>query len=93
MWLDVVRASTREVAKIFQLLYDVEAVSGTGSGTYLGAINQTACISNNNGNMSGSSETLSRKIENSSIVNALLSSTMSNHLTDNESGIGSIGSI
>jgi hypothetical protein len=87
---DVVRASTREVAKIFQLLYDVEAVSGSGSGTYLGAINQTASISNN-GNMSGSSETLSRKIENSSIVNALLSSTMSNHLTDNESGISSIG--
>lgn len=34
---DVVRAGTRDVAKIFQILYDVNAVSGPGSYTYLGA--------------------------------------------------------
>lgn len=34
---DVVRAGTRDVAKIFQILYDVDAVSGPGSYTYLGA--------------------------------------------------------
>ena len=34
---DVVRAGTRDVAKIFQILYDVDAVSGQGSFTYLGA--------------------------------------------------------
>jgi hypothetical protein len=34
---DVVRAGTRDVAKIFQILYDVNAVNGPGSYTYLGA--------------------------------------------------------
>jgi hypothetical protein len=34
---DVVRAGTRDVAKIFQILYDVDAVGGQGSFTYLGA--------------------------------------------------------
>lgn len=34
---DVVRAGTRDVAKIFQILYDVDAVSGPGSIMYLGA--------------------------------------------------------
>lgn len=38
---DVVRAGTKEVAKIFQILYDVDAVSGTGSYTYLGATADT----------------------------------------------------
>ena len=33
---DVVRAGTRDVAKILQILYDVNAVSGPGSYTYLG---------------------------------------------------------
>lgn len=31
------RAGTKDVAKIFQILYDVEAVSGPGGVTYLGA--------------------------------------------------------
>ena len=92
---DVVRANVRDVAKIFQLLYDVEAVSGSGSGTYLGAVNNQALANMTNSSMSGSSETLSnRKTENTSIVNALLSSTLanssSNHITDSESVIGSI---
>lgn len=38
---DVVRAGTRDVAKIFQILYDVDAVSGQGSFTYLGATQET----------------------------------------------------
>ena len=38
---DVVRAGTRDVAKIFQILYDVDAVSGPGSITYLGVTNET----------------------------------------------------
>lgn len=38
---DVVRAGTRDVAKIFQILYDVDAVSGQGSFTYLGATHET----------------------------------------------------
>ena len=33
---DVVRAGTKEVAKIFQILYDVNAVSGPGSYACLG---------------------------------------------------------
>ena len=86
---DVVRASVRDVSKIFQLLYDVDAVSGCGSGMYLGAVNQTS-----NNSMNGSSETLSNRKNDTSIVNALLSSTManssSNHITDSESGIGSL---
>lgn len=113
---DVVRVGKAEVAKIFQLLYDVEAVSGPGRVTYLGVSNalpSTATVSASsasntllaaaaNQTISGSNETLSSsnaKVqmknshynENTSIVNALLSSTLSNHnLNDNESGIGSL---
>ena len=39
---DVVRAGTRDVAKIFQILYDVNAVSGPGAVTYLGAYSDQA---------------------------------------------------
>lgn len=39
---DVVRAGTRDVAKIFQILYDVDAVHGPGSYTYLGATTATS---------------------------------------------------
>ena len=37
---DVVRAGTKEVAKIFQILYDVDAVNGPGSIAYLGATSE-----------------------------------------------------
>ena len=33
---DVVRVGTKEVAKIFQLLYDIDGVSGAGAGSHLG---------------------------------------------------------
>lgn len=45
---DVVRAGTRDVAKIFQILYDVDAVSGPGSITYLGG-NGDVSVSNGGG--------------------------------------------
>lgn len=44
---DVVRAGTRDVAKIFQILYDVDAVSGQGSYTYLGATHDTQAKKSN----------------------------------------------
>lgn len=43
---DVVRAGTRDVAKIFQILYDVDAVSGPGSITYLGGNESSSHIIN-----------------------------------------------
>lgn len=71
---DVVRAGTRDVAKIFQLLYDIEAVSGPGCTTYLGA----------------STETLSKKnlLTNSS-DNASMISYIGSTFDQSESGIGS----
>jgi hypothetical protein len=44
---DVVRAGTRDVAKIFQILYDVDAVSGQGSYTYLGATQENQAKKSN----------------------------------------------
>lgn len=35
---DVVRAGTKDISKIFQILYDVNAVSGPGNYTYMGAV-------------------------------------------------------
>ena len=86
---DVVRATTREVAKIFQLLYDIEAVSGPG--VHLGGVNQATSIMSNS-NICGSNETLCNRTKDN--VSAVLSSTLANssssHINDSESGIGSI---
>lgn len=45
---DVVRAGTRDVAKIFQILYDVNAVSGPGAYTYLGGAYDHQTMGNTN---------------------------------------------
>jgi hypothetical protein len=66
---DVVRAGTRDVAKIFQLLYDVEAVSGFGSAPNLSmAAGQNDTLPRRNPYMS----------ENTSNMSPMLSSTLSN---------------
>ena len=76
---DVVRAGTRDVAKIFQILYDVDAVSGTGSFTYLGATGSEKRSNNNTGSLYSSG------IENSPSMNSTSISTTTLHNSDHYS--------
>jgi hypothetical protein len=83
---DVVRAGTKDVAKIFQILYDINAVAGPGSITYLGATSEA--LSKNRNNATGNSYLNS--IENSPTINAANISTSTLHTGDNfsDSAIG-----
>ena len=87
---DVVRAGTKEVAKIFQLLYDVEAVSGPGCSTYLGAVNDSSAIGNKS-KANNDNNTTSNMLS-STLANATLGSNATllhnNDMTFSESGIG-----
>ena len=69
---DVVRAGTRDVAKIFQILYDVDAVSGPGSITYLGG---TGDVSMSNGG--------GKRVNNSIFFNTSENSSLLNHSSNN----------
>ena len=90
---DVVRAGTRDVAKIFQILYDVDAVSGSGSFTYLGATG-TEAKRNTSGN-SNTSSLYSSGIENSPSMNSTTVSTTTLHNSDNfsDSAVGGSNTI
>lgn len=84
---DVVRAGTRDVAKIFQILYDVDAVSGPGSFTYLGATSDTQLKKTN-------SSLYSTAIENSPSINStsLSTTTLHNTLTNDNFSDSAMGS-
>jgi hypothetical protein len=84
---DVVRAGTKDVAKIFQILYDINAVSGPGSVTYLGATSEAL---SKNRNAVAANAYLSA-IENSPTINASNISTSTLHTSDNfsDSAVGS----
>lgn len=73
---DVVRAGTKDVAKIFQILYDVEAVSGPGSVTYLGATHELQSKRSN-------PVLYSTIMENSMSINNTITSTINLNSTDN----------
>lgn len=82
---DVVRAGTRDVAKILQILYDVNAVSGPGSYTYLG-------VTNENKKFSNQSIMFPSGLDQSPSMNSSSVSTSTLHQTDNfsDSALGSL---
>ncbi len=94
---DVVRAGTRDVAKIFQILYDVDAVHGPGSYTYLGATTTNEMLTSKSKINSTSNTTMNNTtlyttvMENSpSMSNANLSTaTLNNPDNYPDSAVGS----
>lgn len=84
---DVVRAGTRDVAKILQILYDINAVSGPGAFTYLG-------VTDNKKSSSNHSIMFPMGLDNSPSMNSTTNSmsTSTLHSTDNfsDSAVGSL---
>ena len=87
---DVVRAGTRDVAKIFQILYDVDAVSGPGSFTYLGATQEMQAKKSN--------PSLYAMIESNPLMSNItmstttLHTTVSDNLSDNTMSVNTMRS-
>ena len=89
---DVVRAGTRDVAKIFQILYDVDAVGGVGSYTYLGATQENQAKKNSLYAMIDSQSSSPM----SSMNNMVMSTTTlhnSDNMSDNTVGSSTIRSL